>query len=130
MDESPTCGKGLAERSLIPAKLGELIAAVADTLELHMKALDLTDENSRKELDAYAKLAREHHTTATQLTLTAGEMAGYRTLPMGRHDMEAMTDPKAFATFERLVQIERELMAILHARLEEDEAMLGGMRAG
>jgi hypothetical protein len=50
MEEEPTCGKGLAEQSVLPAKLGQLMASLADNLEVHLKALDLTDENARQEL--------------------------------------------------------------------------------
>lgn len=60
MDAEPTCGKGLAENSVLPAKLGELMASVGGILETHMKALDLSDENSRKEQDAYRQLVEEH----------------------------------------------------------------------
>jgi hypothetical protein len=60
MEEQPSCGRGLAERSALPDKLGDLVAAVADNLEAHLIALDLTDENARTEHDAYVTLAREH----------------------------------------------------------------------
>ena len=36
--DQPTCGKGLAENSILPAKLSELIAAMVENLEAHMKA--------------------------------------------------------------------------------------------
>jgi hypothetical protein len=48
-EDQPTCGKGLAESSILPAKLGNLIAAMAGNLVVHMKALDLTDSNSQAE---------------------------------------------------------------------------------
>ena len=47
MDEHPTCGQGLAEHSALPAKLGELAAAMAENLEAHQDLLDVTDENAR-----------------------------------------------------------------------------------
>lgn len=127
-DDTPTCGKGLAEHSAIPAKLGELTDAVAANLELHMLVLDLTDENSRREHDAYASLAKEHRATAARLRATATEMAGYRGLPMGRHDEQAMSAPRFGEAFERLVQCERELLALLQHRVEQDEGMLAMMR--
>jgi hypothetical protein len=49
MDDQPTCGKGLAEHAVLPAKLGELIVSVAGVLEAHMPALDLTDAPFRSE---------------------------------------------------------------------------------
>lgn len=127
MEDEPTCGKGLAEHSALPAKLGELTAAVAGILEVHMTALDLTDESSRKEHDAYRELAKEHRETAAQLKATAESMAGYRDLPMGRHDMKAMASPKVRETFEKFVQLEQQLLELLQTRLERDRQMLGEM---
>src|SRR5688500_468002 len=127
-DEEQTCGKGLAENSAPPEKLSELISALAGVLETHTKALDLTDENSRREKEAYERLAREHRETAAQLEARAREMAGYRDLPMGRHDMEVMTGPEPLAAFERYVSVKRELLTLLQETLARDEAMLATMR--
>jgi hypothetical protein len=126
-EEEQTCGKGLAENSALPEKLSELIAALAGVLETHMNALDLTDENSHTEHDAYERLARHHHETAAQLSATAREMAGYRDLPMGRRDMEGMAGPEALAAFERYVRAKRELLVLLQETLAQDEAMLATM---
>jgi uncharacterized protein YndB with AHSA1/START domain len=38
MDEPRTCGKGLAERSALPARPSALVAAIADVLERHQQA--------------------------------------------------------------------------------------------
>jgi hypothetical protein len=127
METQPTCGKGLAEHSILPAKLGEWTAAVAENLELHMEALDLSDENSRRERDAYLALAEEHRQIAKQLQTTAGRMAGYRDLPMGRHDPKAMASPRIRAAFERFVEREQELLALLQRRVEQDRRMLTAM---
>lgn len=124
MDDQPTCGKGLAEHSALPAKLAELEDALAQNLELHQKTLDLSDENARKELDAYVKLAREHRSIAAQLRETAQHMAGYRDLPMGRHDERAFADPALFEAFERFVKAEEELLTQLQAAIERDRQML------
>lgn len=87
-----------------------------------MKALDLSDQNSRKEFDAYAKLARAHRDIADELESLAGHMAGYRDLPMGRHDEKIMANPQGQAeAFERYVRIERELSELLRAKIERDE---------
>jgi hypothetical protein len=51
-----------------------------------MEALDLTDDHSREEHEAYRELARGHRKIAAELRATARRMAGYRDLPMGRHD--------------------------------------------
>src|SRR5215216_5577242 len=110
ISDQQTCGKGLAENSVLPAKLGELISAMAENLESHRKALDLTDEHSRAENEAYEKLLKDLRQTAAQLSVTASEMAGYRDLPMGRHDPEAMTHSRVGSAFQKFVQNKRELL--------------------
>jgi hypothetical protein len=124
MEDQPTCGKGLAQHSALPAKLGALTASVAELLDVHMKALDLTDRDSKTEHAAYAALAKEHRRIATRLEATAKRMAGYRDLPMGRHDPKAMSSPRAIKAFERFVKLEHELVALLQGRLEQDRKML------
>lgn len=124
MEDQPTCGKGLAEHSVLPAKLGELTAAVAEILEIHRKALDLSDENSKKEDEAYQELAQQHRQIAAQLQATARQMAGYRDLPMGRHDPKAMAAPEAREAFETFVRLEQELLALLQKRVAQDGKML------
>src|SRR5215216_1102195 len=124
-----TCGKGLAENSILPAKLGELISAMADNLAAHRKALDLTDQNSRAEDEAYEKLLKDLRQVAAQLSVTANQMSEYRDLPMGRHDENAMRHPSVEESFEKFVQRKRELLALLEQTEERDNQLLEMMRA-
>jgi hypothetical protein len=128
METPQTCGQGLAENSVLPAKLGELIGAMAEILEIHMGALDLQDNETRLEHEAYRELASEHRRIATGLRETARRMAGYRDLPMGRHDRSVMSSPKAVEAFEKFVKLEEELQAMLPKRLEADRKMISEMR--
>jgi uncharacterized protein (DUF3084 family) len=130
MKNQRTCGQGLAERSVLPAKMGGVISALAEILELHMKALDLTDESAKKERDAYRQLTREHQKVAAQLQATAQRMAGYRDLPMGRHDQKAMSSPQVREAFEKFVTREQELEALLQNQIDEDRRMLIEMVGG
>jgi hypothetical protein len=122
--EQQTCGQGLAEHSVIPRMLGELTDALAENLEVHLRALDLTDDAARAEHDAYVSLAAQHRQIAAQLQEVGEEMAGYRELPMGRHDERAMASPDVIETFTRFVAAERQLHGALEQGLERDEAML------
>jgi hypothetical protein len=122
-----TCGQGLAQHSPLPEKLGELTAAVAGILERHMAALDLRDESSKREYDAYLDLVTKHQKAAARLQEIAAQMAGYRDLPMGRHDPEATASPEVIEAFEQFVRLEQELAALLQTRLEEDRHMLADM---
>jgi hypothetical protein len=129
MDDQPTCGKGLAEHAVLPAKLADLIASMADVLEAHLAALDVTDARSLAERDAYLDLVRENREAAVQLKAIATQMAGYRDLPMGRHIEEAMAGPRVLHSFQRFVRSEQELLALLQHRVEEDKEMLAVMGA-
>ena len=124
-DRPTTCGEGLAANAVLPAKLAELTAAQAEVLKRHTQALDLTDATTQKELDAYTRLKRAHRGVASELASLAEEMASYRNLPMGRHDMTVMTDPEGqIEAFRRFVAVERELLALLQAKLEAEEKLL------
>jgi hypothetical protein len=125
--DQPTCGKGLAANSVLPEKMGQLIAALARILELHTKALDVKDDKARKEYDAYVELAHDHGRIAADLQRTAGRMAGYRDLPMGRHDARVLHDPVNRQAFEEFMKLESELVALFQVRLEDDRKMLDGM---
>jgi hypothetical protein len=125
----PTCGKGLAENSVLPAKMAEVLAAMVENLEAHMKALDLTDENSRREYSAYESLVNSYRQIVDQLQSTAAEMAGYRDLPMGRHDEKAMTHPRVRDAFGNLVEHKQELWGLLEGTAERDQKLLEMMRA-
>ena len=131
MEDQQTCGKGLAENSVLPAKLGDLTESMAVILEIHMGALDLEDNDSRREHEAYRELVRDHRRIAAALRETARRMAGYRDLPMGRHDTSVMSSPRAVKAFEKFVKLEEDLMALLQKRVEQDRRMLEEMsRAG
>ena len=128
MSEEATCGKGLAANAALPAKLADLMDAVARVLETHTTALDLEDDDAKQEYDAYAKLVEQHRRIATELHGLSEQMVSYRDLPMGRHDRKALSAPDAADFFERLVNLEQELLSLLQQRLEEHRPLLSEMR--
>jgi len=129
MPEQPTCGKGLAENSTLPWKLGELAAAMGAVLETHIPTLDLTDEDSRKEHDVYQRLASEFRQAAAQMEAIARQMSASSDLPMGRHDTAAMSGEAVQQSFERFVQSQQDMLTMLQSKLEGDQRMLAAMRA-
>lgn len=129
MAEQQTCGKGLAEHSALPAMLGDLIASMAEVLEVHTRALDLEDPDARKENQAYVELIMDHRQIAAQLRAAARQMATYRDLPMGKHDASAMSGREPLEVFEKFVKVEQELLAMLQKWVERDQKMLAGWNA-
>jgi len=128
VEQQQTCGKGLAENAVLPARLGAVTNALADVLEAHVKALDLDDEHARSEHEAYTKLVDEHRDAAARLRAVAERMAGYRDLPMGVHDDRAMTGPEPVAAFEAFIAMKEELRALLQEQDRRDQQLLVQMR--
>jgi hypothetical protein len=125
--EEQTCGRGLAEHSVLPAQLAEVTEAMADNLMAHMQALELDDEAARQEHAVYLRLAEEQRQAAARLRAVAGEMAAARDLPMGRHDPQTMASPEVAAAFRRFVTARQELLAVLQRMAEQDQRMLAEM---
>lgn len=121
MSDEPTCGKGLAEHSVLPRKLAAVASAMAEVLEHHRTSLDASDPGGRAEDDAYRTLAHDFRSIAVTLTATADRMAGYRDLPMASHDEAALMNPEAVEKFERFVQAERELLQLLQDSAQTNE---------
>ena len=128
-DDTPTCGKGIAGHSPNPRAMAEVAAAMANLFATHMKALDLQDENGRREHDAYNSLAGAYAAASQRLSNLATEAEGYRTLPMASHDMAFMTGAEPLAAFERVVAARRALRELLQDGVQQDQAMLAQMRA-
>jgi len=129
MDDQATCGMGLAANATLPATVGELMSAMAAVLDVHQRALDLTDENARPEHAAYVTLVLELRAISAHLAATAARMTGYRDLPMGRYDFQQMSGQEALAAFEQFVRSERTLLSQLTAAVGDHESMLEQMRA-
>ncbi|MGH3674784.1 MAG: hypothetical protein ACRDU5_03425 [Mycobacterium sp.] len=127
MEEPSTCGQGLASRSSLAGNLGELLAALAQVLEAHMRALDPADSDARKELDAYATLVTAHRDVADRLSGVAVQMADYRNLPVAAHDEAVLLDAVAHKAFEKFVRLEQELSTLLQEHLRQDQTMLREM---
>jgi hypothetical protein len=122
-----TCGEGLVENSPLPVAAAKVFAAMAEVLEVHMAALDLSDENARAEHEVYERLASLHRRIAGSLRAAGADMAAQGDLPMGRHDMGVMASPRARDAFARFMDAEEKLMALLGGRVGGDREMLGRM---
>jgi len=125
MSEQPrTCGQGVAGNAALPEALGRCLAAMAQNLDEHRRALDLGDPAAKEEHEAYSALVSEQRQTADGLRAIAQHMRAARDLPMGKHDMQMMTTHAVLDAFAAFVDAEQELLALLRARLENDRGML------
>ena len=128
MEAQPTCGKGLAENSVLPGKLAAVAEAMAAVLEAHQKALDLTDPRSRVESEAYQKVAEDLRGGGWHFKEAAKRMMASREMAMGKHHVEALASQEAGAAFSNFVRAERELQSLLHEGVERDQRMLEEMQ--
>jgi hypothetical protein len=124
MADQPTCGRGLAHRAAVPLKLGELIAAMAENLDVHMRALRSDDEATIRERDAHRGLHQQQRNVADDLAHIGREMAGYADLPMGVHEQAMLSSEEVAETFRRFVTIEQEVLELLRDLVDQDERML------
>lgn len=129
MTQEQTCGQGLAENSALPARMADVTGLLADILELHLPSLDRTDPLSRREYVVYQELLAAYRDIAARMRETAQRMAGYRDLPMGRHDPKAAADPGMADTFAHFVRVKRELRDLLQGTEAVDGQILSAMRA-
>ena len=129
-DDELTCGRGVAAQAVVPRAFGAVLGAVAGSLESHLPALDLSDDRSRAEHDAYVEIAASHRTIAELLRGLAQRMEVLRELPMGAHDARQMTGPEPVAAFESVMRAERELLELLQGRVQWNAAMLAVMHLG
>jgi hypothetical protein len=120
-----TCGEGIAQRAAFPARLGELTAAIAESLERHLGTLDDADPNAAKERDAYHTLVKDFRGLTGQLESVSARMSGYRDLPMARHDARALGAPEVREAHVRLIEHEQAVVELLSTWIEQDRAMLG-----
>jgi hypothetical protein len=119
-----SCGTGLAEHAVIPARLGRWTAAFADVLEAHTAALDPEDPLAKTEVEAYLRLANRFRELASELDATAAEMRDDRSLPPAEHDRDVLAGEQAREAFRSYVERERELHALLRSELARDEKVL------
>jgi hypothetical protein len=130
MSEQSTCGHGLAEQSVLHASLSRLVAAIGRNLELHLAALDPSDDPSKPEYDAYTELVAQHRDLETRLRTTADTMASCRDLPMASHDPEVMGGAPVMQAFEALLVEEEQLVELLQGWLVADRALLADSERG
>jgi hypothetical protein len=120
-----TCGQGLAEHAELHVRLGDLLQAMAGNLEAHLAAVG-TDAASQPERSAYESLLASHRRLSAELSALAGEMAGYRDLPMATHDMERMSSAEAVGAFQAFIDAEQSLADLRTDWVARDRQMIAG----
>jgi hypothetical protein len=124
MPEEPTCGQGLAQHAELPLLVGELMGSVADNLRAHVPGLVASDEHSEHEKHVYEHLAERLRQAEAMLRAIGAEMAGHEDMPMGEHDLHALSSGAAIDALGRMISVEAQLAARLQEALTEHQAIL------
>jgi uncharacterized protein YndB with AHSA1/START domain len=127
LDDTPTCGIGLAEHATIPARIAGMFEGLAETLELHRRMLVPNDPNARQEDEVYRDLAARWKQIAELVAQAAGQMAAQRDLPMGANDQTAWGEAHQRA-FEKFVKGQTQVLALLRVAAARAEQMLASMQ--
>ena len=128
MPEESTCGQGLAQHAELPLLMGELMDSVADNLSAHLPGLVPSDENSQQEKQVYEHLAARLREAGAMLHAISTEMAGYQDMPMGEHDLQALSSGDAIDALNRMTRVEAQLVARVQELLTEHQAILDAIR--
>ena len=129
VEEEPTCGRGLAQNTVVPAGLAAVAEGLARNLELHMRALHPSDAGAAQEREVYERIAQGLRSAAADLQTAAAEMASAVDLPMGTHDMAAITTTAVLDAFRSYVVAEDDLQRLLAARRADNQQMLTAIQA-
>jgi hypothetical protein len=129
MPEERTCGHGLAQHAELPLLMGELMGSVADNLSAHLPGLVTSDENSQHEKHVYEHLAARLRQAEAMLHAIGTEMAGHQDMPMGEHDLQALSSGEAIDALNRMTRVEAQLGARVQEQLTEHQAILDGIRS-
>jgi len=109
--------------------MAAVAAGLAQNLEVHTRALDPGDAAAAQEQGVYERVAHSLRSAAADLQDAAAEMASAVNLPMGAHDMAAITTTDVLGAFEGYVAAEYDLRRLLDSRREDNEQMLTSIRA-
>jgi hypothetical protein len=126
-DPDPTCGQGLAQHADLPRLVGGLMESVAETLTAHLGGLTSGDPETQGEKRVYQQLATRHREVAATLDTLAEEMAGHQDMPMGEHDIDALSSREATDALAGMIEAEAKLLTLVQQQLTEHKAMLGEM---
>lgn len=120
----PTCGQMMAGMSVAPAKLSEVVTAVADVLDAHVALMEpQKDKATQTEIKALRAIAKTHRQLATDASKTAAEMKKAESVPGAPHDMSKFkADAKLNEASQRMLTKQKELVAVVQKMIADQEA--------
>jgi hypothetical protein len=124
MADEPTCGQGLAQHAELPRLMSDVMIAMADNLSAHVPGLVSGDERSENERRVYEQLVAKHREAAEMLQAIGTQMAQCHDMPMGHHDVDAMSPRDMTSALGAMVDAEGRLVARVRELLTDHRSML------
>lgn len=128
MADEPTCGTGMAANAVLPTRMAEVAASLADVLTQHTESLNPEEPAAAAEREAWLTIAAEHRQLASRLTAAADRMEAQHDLPPADHDMSVLTSAEGLSAFEHFVTAQERLRDLLTTQLVEYRSMLADSR--
>lgn len=130
MADEATCGTGMASNAILPTRMAEVMAALADVVTRHTESLDSDEVAGAAESEAWLAIATEHRQLARQLSAAADHMESQQDLPVANHDMSVLTSENAMSALEHYVAAQERLSELLRQQLSEFRTMLDSTSEG
>jgi hypothetical protein len=123
-----SCGQKIAGMAGMPAKLSEGASSVADMLDAHAALLG-KEKEAAAEAKGLRALAKTHKQIAASLTKASEEMKKAASWPAAPHDMaKMMADPKLSAATQKVIDVHKELIAMMQKMVADMEAQQKAMK--
>ena len=104
--------------------LGRYWTPSPTTWTLTSPAWSPTTRTPEREKRVYEQLAAQYRDVATRLCALGEEMAGCQDLPMGAHDLGALSSQPVTDALARMIRAETDLLALLTQQLEQHRVIL------
>jgi hypothetical protein len=119
--QQESCGQMVSGMSGLPAKMAEGNTSVADVVDAHAALLG-KDKESAAEAKGMRALAKTYRQVASDLNKASDEMKKAASWPAAPHDMAKMqSDPKLTAATKKMIDVHKEIIAMLQKNVADME---------
>lgn len=124
-----SCMQVMAAKMPMVEKFGALMAAHAESMEMHAKWVGTKDKAAKAESAMLKKMAKYHRDMAALAQKIHADMAKGKDMAMAPHDPKTM-DPKAGEVMAKSLAVQKEFISLMQKDVEMMEKMMAAPKAG